>query len=98
MAVVGGPFWLVVTKKWPRLSATYPKQPTCCASARCPCHSLEEEDLEVTPNRLLPSPSPHHSSTFPLLYHRCRTEEEDVEVTPDAKDLLTKIGVETSLR
>lgn len=28
----------------------------------------------------------------------CRTEEEDVEVTEDAKDLLTKIGVETSLR
>lgn len=27
-----------------------------------------------------------------------RTEEEDVEVTGDAKDLLTKIGVETSLR
>lgn len=27
-----------------------------------------------------------------------RTEEEDVEVTEDAKDLLTKIGVETSLR
>ncbi|PRW39102.1 ruvB-like 2 [Chlorella sorokiniana] len=27
-----------------------------------------------------------------------RTEEEDVEVTDDAKDLLTKIGVETSLR
>ena len=28
----------------------------------------------------------------------CRTEEEDVEVAPDARDLLTKIGVETSLR
>ena len=28
----------------------------------------------------------------------CRTEEEDVEVAEDAKDLLTKIGVETSLR
>ena len=28
----------------------------------------------------------------------CRTEEEDVEVADDAKDLLTKIGVETSLR
>jgi DNA helicase TIP49 (TBP-interacting protein) len=26
------------------------------------------------------------------------TEEEDVEVADDAKDLLTKIGVETSLR
>ena len=28
----------------------------------------------------------------------CSTEEEDVEVAEDAKDLLTKIGVETSLR
>ena len=28
----------------------------------------------------------------------CRCEEEDVEMTEDAKELLTKIGFETSLR
>lgn len=39
----------------------------------------------------LPPPLP--PSLAPL-----STEEEDVEVADDAKDLLTKIGVETSLR
>lgn len=39
---------------------------------------------------------PHNC--LPAILSVCRTEEEDVEVTEDAKDLLTKIGVETSLR
>lgn len=30
--------------------------------------------------------------------HACRCEEEDVEMSEDAKELLTKIGYETSLR
>lgn len=29
---------------------------------------------------------------------RIRSEEEDVEMTPDAREILTKIGMETSLR
>ena len=35
---------------------------------------------------------------LPLAWPLLRCEEEDVEVSEDAKDLLTKIGVETSLR
>ena len=42
-----------------------------------------------------PAPPPF-SPPSPL--SPCSTEEEDVEVTEDAKELLTKIGVETSLR
>lgn len=52
-----------------------------------------------------PSPFSHTTpppTNPPPLTHCCppcrSTEEEDVEVTDDAKDLLTKIGVETSLR
>ena len=44
------------------------------------------------------SPFYFNNATISVLNLFRRTEEEDVEVTEDAKDLLTKIGVETSLR
>jgi hypothetical protein len=61
--------------------------PACMSSARM--HTTAPPCPRTAPAPALPC-------ALPCL--ECRTEEEDVEVAPDARDLLTKIGVETSLR
>jgi hypothetical protein len=65
----------------------------CCRlllSAHLPACALRSYSCPPPCPMICPCPAPPRPE--------CRTEEEDVEVAPDARDLLTKIGVETSLR
>src|SRR5688572_8322110 len=53
--------------------------------------------IDLLDRLLIISTSPYTEKEIrQILSIRC--EEEDVEMTDDAKDILTKIGVETSLR
>merc|ERR1711865_1016860 len=53
--------------------------------------------IDLLDRLMIVSTQPYsESETAKIIHIRC--EEEDVEMTDDAKDLLTKIGMETSLR